>query len=117
VALLLAAVGIFGVMSYLVTQRTREIGVRMALGANPASVLRLVVGGALGLAGVGVAVGVLAALLGSRLLSGLLFGVGSLDPVTYVGAAAVLLAVAALASYLPARAATRVDPNTALRFD
>ncbi|HEX2189801.1 MAG TPA: ABC transporter permease [Longimicrobiaceae bacterium] len=117
VALALAAIGIFGVISYGVAQRTREIGVRMALGAEPSSVLRIVVGGALGLAGIGVGVGVLGALAGTRLLSGLLFGVAATDPPTYVGVAVLLLAVAALASWLPARAAVRVDPMTALRAD
>jgi putative ABC transport system permease protein len=117
VALLLAAVGIFGVMSFLVTQRTREIGVRLALGATPGGVLRQVVGGAMGMAAAGVALGLALALVGSRILSGLLYGVGALDPLTFAAAALVLLAVALLAALLPARAATRVDPNIALRFD
>lgn len=115
VALVLAAVGVFGVMSFLVTQRTREIGVRMALGADAASVLRLVVGGALGLAVLGVVIGVAAGLAGSRLLSGLLFEVDPVDPATFLAAAGVLLATAAAAGFIPARAATRVDPSTALR--
>jgi putative ABC transport system permease protein len=117
VALTLAAVGIFGVMSYLVAQRTREIGLRIALGADPGSVLRLVVSGALALAVLGVGLGIVAALIGSRLMAGLLFGIGAVDPLTYIGAAGVLLGVAGIASYLPARAATRVDPNVALRYE
>jgi len=117
VALALAAIGIFGVISYGVAQRTREIGVRVALGADPASVLRIVVGGALGLAGLGVGIGVLGALAGTRVLSGLLFGVTTTDPATYAGVAALLMGVAALASWLPARAATRVDPAIALRAE
>ncbi len=115
VALTLAAVGIYGVMSFLVTQRTREIGVRVALGAAPVQVRRLIVRGTLSLALLGVGIGLVGALLGSRLLAGLLFGVGSLDPVAFIGAACLLLSVAAAAGYLPARAATRVDPATALR--
>jgi predicted permease len=117
VALALAAIGIFGVISYGVAQRTREIGVRVALGADPASVLHIVVGGALGLAGLGVGIGVLGALAGTRVLSGLLFGVTATDPATYAGVAALLMGVAALASWLPARAATRVDPAIALRAE
>jgi predicted permease len=117
VALALAAIGIFGVISYGVAQRTREIGVRVALGADPASVLRIVVGGALGLAGLGVGIGLLGALAGTRVLSGLLFGVTATDPATYAGVAALLMGVAALASWLPARAATRVDPAIALRAE
>lgn len=116
-ALLLAAVGIFGVISYSVAQRTREIGLRMALGADPARILRMTVGRAVALGGAGVVVGTLAALAGTRLLDGLLYGVGSSDPATFAAVAAILMAVATLASYLPARRATRVDPMTALRAD
>jgi predicted permease len=117
VALTLTAIGIFGVISYAVTQRRREIGIRMALGADSASVLRLVVGGALVLAGIGVGVGLVGAAVGTRVLSGLLFGVEATDPLTFLGVATILLGVAFLASYLPARAASRVDPNIALRSE
>jgi putative ABC transport system permease protein len=115
VALTLSAIGIYGVMSFLVAQRTREIGVRVALGAAPGRVRGLIIRGALSLALLGVGIGIVGALLGTRLLAGLLYGVGTLDPIAFVGAAGVLLSAAALAGYLPARAATRVDPATALR--
>ncbi|MEX0912660.1 MAG: ABC transporter permease, partial [Gemmatimonadota bacterium] len=115
VALTLAAVGIFAVMSFLVTQRTREIGVRMALGADPWKVRSLVVRGALALCAIGIGAGVVAAMAGSRLLSGLLYGVSGLDPIAYSAAVLILFAVAFVASYLPARAATRVEPAVALR--
>ncbi len=117
VALILAAIGIFGVMSYAVAQRTREIGIRIALGAEESSVLMLVVSRALGLAAGGVALGLLGAFLLSRLLESLLFGVTATDLPTYSLVAVLLLGVAALASYLPARRATRVDPNVALRAE
>jgi predicted permease len=117
VALALAAIGIFGVVSYSVTQRRREIGIRMALGADPARVLRMVIGGAVGLAAVGVGLGVLGALAGTRLMTGLLFGVQATDPATFLGVSALLLGIAALSSWVPARSAVRVDPNVALRAD
>ena len=117
VALVLAAIGIFGVVSYGVSQRTREIGVRMALGAHPRSILRTTVGGSLLLGGIGVAAGLVGALIGTRILENLLFGVGTSDPLTFAAVAAILLAVAAVASYLPARRATRVDPMVALRTE
>jgi predicted permease len=116
-ALLLAAIGVYGVMSYLVGQRTREMGIRVALGAPQASVLRLVVGRAAALAAVGAAVGVLLALVTSRTLSGFLHGVSAADPVTFVSVPLVLLIVASAASLLPAIRAMLVDPVKALRAD
>ncbi len=114
-ALLLAAVGIYGVVSYSVERRTREIGIRMALGAGRAGIERIVVGRALGLGGAGVLLGVAGGLAVSRLLRSLLFGVSATDPAVFVGASLFLLAVSALAGYVPARRAARVDPCVALR--
>jgi ABC-type antimicrobial peptide transport system permease subunit len=116
-ALLLAAVGLYGVVAYSVTTRTREIGVRMALGSRPGEVLRLVLAqaGRLSLAGIGVGA-VLAALVG-RVLDALLYGVSALDPAAYAIAAVALLSVVLLASLGPALAAARVDPLRALRTD
>jgi predicted permease len=115
VALVLAATGIFGVMSYAVAQRAREISIRMALGALPGDVLRMIVGRALGLSAAGVVVGLTAALALGRFIQGQLFGVTLLDPLTLGSVALVLGASAALASFLPARRATKFDPATALR--
>ena len=117
VALVLAAIGIFGVLSYAVAQRTREIGIRMALGAQHRAVLGLVVRDAMILAGIGVVAGLLAASYLSTTLATLLFEVSPADPLTFLGAAILLMAVALIASYLPARRATDVDPLTALRAD
>jgi putative ABC transport system permease protein len=114
-ALCLAAVGIYGVISYSVGRRRREIGIRMALGARPSEVLRLVVRNGIVLALLGVALGLLAAVAATRLMASLLFGVPPLDPPTFLAAAALLLAVAALASAVPALRASRVDPVVALR--
>jgi len=114
-ALLLAAIGLYGVVSYIVTRRTGEIGVRMALGAEPSQVARLVVGGSVRLALVGALCGIAAALGFSRLLRGLLYGVEPTQPLAYLTAMLALTAVAALAAYLPARRAARVDPMIALR--
>jgi predicted permease len=116
-ALLLAAVGVHGVLSYSVAQRTREIGIRIALGARPERVRWLVIGNGLLLAGLGLAIGVGGALGLTRLFASLLYGVTPTDPLTFGAVAALLLLVALAASYLPARWATRVDPNVALRAD
>ena len=116
-ALLLAAVGLYGVVAYAVSQRTTEIGIRMALGATRSDVSRLVVMQGMGPAIVGTLLGVVAAGLVSRLLVGLLFGVTPMDPLTFSLVPPLLLAVAALACYLPALRATRLDPTIALRAE
>jgi ABC-type antimicrobial peptide transport system permease subunit len=115
VALFLAAVGLYGVVAYTVTQRTQEIGLRMAIGAEPGQVLRMIIGGGMKLAAIGVAVGVAGALALANLVASMLYGVTPFDPASYAGTAGVLLAVAALACWLPARRAMRVDPLVALR--
>jgi len=114
-ALLLGATGIYGVMSYIVNQRAQEMGVRMALGATPRDIVRLVVGRGAALAIAGAAVGCIVALATTRLLQSLLFGVSPTDPLTFGAAVAVFVGVAILASAGPARRATRADPVQALR--
>ena len=116
-ALVLGVVGIYGVIAYAVSQRTREIGIRMALGANPTGLKQMFVRHGLVLAGTGAVLGLAGAAGLTRLMSSLLFGVAALDPVTYSGVAALLLAAAGLASYLPARRATAIDPVDALRAE
>jgi len=117
VALLLGVVGIYGVIAYIAAQRTREIGVRMALGAQASDVRRLFVGHGLKLVAIGLVLGIGAAMALTRLMSTLLFGVGPMDPITYLAVSVVLGAVALVATYLPARRASRVDPVVALRTD
>ncbi len=116
-ALLLAAMGIYGVISYLVAQRTREMGIRLALGAQRRDLLKLVLGQGLTLTMIGVAAGLALALALTRFLSSLLFGVGAADPITFAAIALLLAVVALAASFLPARRATKVDPITALRHE
>ena len=115
VALVLAAIGVFGVMSYAVAQRAREISIRLALGALPRDVLRMIVGRAIGLSAIGVVVGLIAAIALGRFIQGQLFGVALVDPVTFGAVPLVLGASAGLASFLPARRATKLDPASALR--
>ena len=116
-ALGLAAIGIYGVISYTVAQRTQEIGVRMALGAGSDKVQRLVLKQAVSMALIGIAIGVAGALIATRFLAGILYGVSTTDPLTFVGVAVFLTGVAILASYLPARKASRIEPTIALRSE
>ena len=117
IALLLAAVGVYGVMSYSVSQRTREIGVRMALGATAESVFRMVLGQALRLVAAGIVCGLIAAALLTRMLETLLFQTEPLDGLTFAATAVVLALVATLASFVPARRGTRITPTEALRAE
>ena len=116
VGLTLAAIGLYGVMSYSVRRRTREIGIRMALGARPGSVLRMVLGQGLLLTGVGLAIGLGIALGLGRFTASLLYGISGTDPLTFVTVSAVLLAAATVAVVVPASRAARVEPNSALRY-
>jgi len=115
--LLIASIGIYGVMSFGVSERTREMGIRMALGAQRRDVLRLVISQGMEVAVIGVAIGSGLALVSSRVVSSYLYDVSTTDPLTFAGIALILIGVAFLACYLPARRATKVDPLEAIRYE
>ncbi len=117
ITLFLALIGVYGVLNYATTQRTKEIGIRTALGATRAEVAGLVVKNGLRMAAAGVALGLIGAAFSSRLLTSMLFGIGRFDPVTFVAVPLLLFGAAALATWLPASRASRVEPITALRND
>jgi putative ABC transport system permease protein len=117
VGLALTAIGLYGVMAYAVAQRTREFGIRLALGARPGEVLGLVLRGGLALIAAGLIVGIAAGALATRLVASALYGIDPFDPPTFAGVAVMLVTVAMVASYVPARRATRVDPIAALRSE
>jgi putative ABC transport system permease protein len=116
-ALALSVVGVYGMLAHAVNQRTREIGIRTAMGAQTNDVLRLVMIQGIKLASIGMAIGLTAAFLSTRLLAFLLYGVSATDPLTFAGVSAVFLGIVSLASYIPARRATAVDPMVALRYE
>jgi ABC-type antimicrobial peptide transport system permease subunit len=116
-AMILGAVGLYGVLAYVVAERTREIGVRMALGAQRRDVLKLIVGQGIVLAVIGIVVGLALAFTVTRLLASQLYGLSATDPVTFIGVSIFLLSVSFIACYLPARRATRIDPLAALRHE
>jgi putative ABC transport system permease protein len=115
IALALAAVGIYGVLAYLVAQRSHEIGIRLAIGADRSQVLRMILEQGLKLAAGGIVIGLAVSVAVTRLMQSLLFGVGAMDPLTFAAVPVVLMAIALLASYVPALRATRVSPTTAFR--
>ena len=117
IAVVLSAIGLYGVIAYSVSQRTREIGVRMAMGADARSVRQLIVGDGLRLAALGVVLGISAAIASTRALAGLLYGVSPEDPASFIAIVVLVVGIAAVASYMPARRAMRIDPTEALRAD
>ena len=117
IAFILAVIGIYGVIAYSVAQRTQEMGIRIALGARKADILRLVIGHGVALTGIGIVIGLIASLAATRLMTSLLFQTSATDPLTFLTSAAIFLLVAFVASYVPARRATRIDPTTALRAE
>jgi ABC-type antimicrobial peptide transport system permease subunit len=117
IAVALAIIGIYGVVSYMVNQETREIGIRLALGATPRAILHLVIGRGMALAIPGVVIGPLGSLVFTRMMRGLLFGLSPTDPLTFAAIPLLLVSVAVLASYIPAQRATRVDPTVSLHSE